>query len=273
MARHLKARRIIVYGLGLLLAACAPPPRVAVEERKTVNERLETEKIGGNHIRIAEPGDTLYGIAFANGLDVNKLAAWNGLSDTSKLKLGQRIRLTRPLNFVDQKIPQKLVVTKRTVPPAQATSETHSSVRVAANLPPFSPADSQASKLTQNNKLKWHWPTSGKVVTRFVKGSVLQGIDIEGKLGQPVLAAGSGEVVYVGNALKGYGNLVIIKHNAEFLSAYANNQEIFVAEGQQLAATAHIASLGRNKQQRDTLHFQIRKHGKPVNPLTYLPNY
>jgi lipoprotein NlpD len=108
------------------------------------------------------------------------------------------------------------------------------------------------------------------VIRRFSPSSTQQGIDILGTQGQAVTASAPGEVVYVGNSLKGYGNLVIIKHNDNFLSAYAHNQKIIVSEGQKISARQVIGSVGVNNRRESALHFQIRRKGKPVNPLSYL---
>jgi lipoprotein NlpD len=118
--------------------------------------------------------------------------------------------------------------------------------------------------------VNWSWPFDGKVIRRFTPSSTQQGIDILGKIGQAVMASAPGEVVYVGNSLKGYGNLVIIKHNDNFLSAYAHNQKIVVSEGQKVSHKHIIGSVGSNNRREKALHFQIRRKGKPVNPLSYL---
>lgn len=243
-----------------------------MEERQTIDQRLETEKIGGSHIRIVEPGDTLHGIAFANGLDVNALAAWNRLTDTSKLQVGQRVRLTRPINF-SARSPAgdsaQSTQTKAVVKPATVSTAKRS---VASTTGKQKSAGKPKSTAVRGTRPQWQWPASGQVIAGFSKNGGRQGIDIQGEAGQAVFAAGDGEVVYVGNGLKGYGNLVIIKHDDVYLSAYAHNQETFVQEGQKVAARFRIASIGRNKQQREALHFQIRKNGQPVNPLSYLPS-
>jgi lipoprotein NlpD len=130
----------------------------------------------------------------------------------------------------------------------------------------------QATSPAFTSKVIWTWPTKGRVVANFAPSAGRQGIDISGENGQAVLASSSGEVVYVGNGLKGYGNLVIVKHNEEYLSAYAHNKETFVREGQRINTGYRIASLGKNKLKSNVLHFQIRQHGKPVDPKKYLPN-
>ena len=111
----------------------------------------------------------------------------------------------------------------------------------------------------------------GKVTQKFAPKKGQQGIDLQGSLGQNIMTTGAGEVVYVGNGLKGYGNLIIIKHNQHYLSAYAHNQKIFVKEGETVKAHSKIATMGKDKNKITALHFQIRKEGIPVDPLKYLP--
>jgi len=276
------------FFIGLtLLAACAPPPQARVVERTTISAREEAEKIGGSLIRIVEPGDTLHAIAFVAGKDVNELAAWNDISDTAKLRVGQRIRMTKPLNFKPRPAvyakpgskPRTAIVAVETAPgaagqssalppspapstrvltPAEVTKKSSATVRAAAAL-------------SGNNSIRWAWPVNGAVVGRFALADGRQGVDIQAKAGQPVIATSAGEVVYVGNGLKGYGNLVIIKHSDTFLSAYAHNRETFVREGERVPTNHVIGSIGLDRQRRNALHFQIRKNGKPVNPLLYLP--
>ncbi len=252
---------------GLALAGCAPPRSVAVEERVTVTRAQETEKIGGAHIRIVQSGDTLYAIAFANGLDAQRLAAWNSIGVKDKLPVGKRLRLTRPVGFVE---PPKV---EKTPPqrPSRATT-------VVASPSPPKPVVKDVNRETQPSQTaankfngdRWRWPSSGKVVKNFDLKRGQQGVDIAGKLGQAVTAARTGEAVYVGSGLKGYGNLVILKHGDEFLSAYAHNLETFVNEGQMIEAGQRIATMGQIEQTA-ALHFQIRRHGEPVNPRNYLP--
>lgn len=136
--------------------------------------------------------------------------------------------------------------------------------------PPARPAnDSAASSV---GGIAWRWPNGGKVVGTYVAGDqTKQGVDIAGSAGDPVLASADGEVVYSGNGLLGYGELVIVKHNASFLSAYGHNRKRLVAEGDKVRAGQQIAEMGSSASSRDELHFEIRKNGKPVNPLDYLP--
>lgn len=247
--------------MSLFLLACTPPPKAIVVERHTISSRVETEKIGGAFIRIIEPGDTLYSIAFVNGLDVNKLAQWNGITDTSKLRVGQQLRLTKPLNFKAK--PQ--VKAKRKAKPKITQHQTKPTAKLDSKS---QSAPASASTVAT----AWRWPVTGTIIERYSIAQGQQGIAIKASKGKAVTSAKNGEVVYVGNGLKGYGNLVIIKHSEHFLSAYAHNQQTYVKEGQHVRAGQTIGSIGEDKKRRFALHFQIRKDGKPVNPLSYLPS-
>jgi lipoprotein NlpD len=122
-----------------------------------------------------------------------------------------------------------------------------------------------------DEKLDWVWPAKGKIVTGFSDTANLKGIDIAGMAGAPVLASAGGKVVYAGSGLRGYGKLVIVKHNGTFLTAYAHNREILVKEGQPVTRGQKIAEMGNTDADQVKLHFEIRRHGKPVDPIRYLP--
>ncbi|MCW5579408.1 MAG: peptidoglycan DD-metalloendopeptidase family protein, partial [Dokdonella sp.] len=139
---------------------------------------------------------------------------------------------------------------------------------------PSAPAPSTpaAAATATVGEVSWRWPAGGVLVGSFVAGDpTRQGIDLAGKAGDPVRAAAAGSVVYSGNGLVGYGELIIIKHNASFLSAYGHNRKRMVREGEQVQAGQVIAEMGSSSASRDSLHFEIRRNGKPVNPLDYLP--
>jgi lipoprotein NlpD len=142
---------------------------------------------------------------------------------------------------------------------AEARSETRSE----------SPATTPAPE--DDAKLNWLWPTEGKIITGFSDTENLKGIDIAGKTGQPIVAAAAGKVVYAGTGLRGYGKLIIVKHNNSFLSAYAHNKDILVKEGQQVTRGQKIAEMGNTDSDQVKLHFEIRRLGKPIDPLKYLP--
>jgi lipoprotein NlpD len=156
----------------------------------------------------------------------------------------------------------------RPVPPAERAAPAPS----VANAPAM-PAKPEAAHMPEidNDSLGWMWPTTGKVIAGFSESANLKGIDIAGKAGQPVVASAAGKVVYVGSGLRGYGKLVIVKHNTTFLSAYAHNREILVKEGQQVTKGQKIAEMGDSDSDQVKLHFEIRRLGKPVDPVKFLP--
>lgn len=194
-------------------------------------------------------GDTLYGIAWRHGLDHRDLAAWNGLGDGNLIHTGQTIRLSAPDGW------------KRKPRETRQASGTRSPGRPGSRVAQAAPAPSE-----------WTWPTDGRIVSTFGRGSLGgKGIDISGKLGQPVIASARGEVVYSGSGLIGYGKLIIIKHNETFLSAYGHNSELAVREGDRVTTGQRIAHMGEGPGKRPVLHFEIRLDGKPVDPMRYLP--
>ena len=145
--------------------------------------------------------------------------------------------------------------------------------KAPAEAVPIAPNTAKPESASSNvNGINWSWPSAGKIVGGFVGGDqTKQGIDIAGSAGDSVRAAADGEVVYSGNGLIGYGELIIVKHNASFLSAYGHNRKRLVAEGDKVHAGQQIAEMGSSGASRDALHFEIRKNGKPVNPAEYLP--
>ncbi|MEM8548332.1 MAG: peptidoglycan DD-metalloendopeptidase family protein [Pseudomonadota bacterium] len=182
-----------------------------------------------------QPGDTLYGIAARFGLDHKSVARWNGLSDASRIYPGQRLRLSAP--------------------PRAAK---------AASGPAPTPVQPVSG---------WRWPTTGKLVSGFDESAstARTGILVAGQIGQPVLAAAGGKVVYAGSGLKGYGKLIVIQHNDDVLSAYGHNASLLVSEGDSVRTGQKIATMGEAAAERPRLHFEIRERGQPVNPLRLLP--
>jgi lipoprotein NlpD len=170
-------------------------------------------------------------------------------------------------------------------PPASVAATAPSSPTAAPSAPATAPASANIAKATpptsrpessrvpeiDDARLDWAWPTSGKVIAGFSEGSNLKGIDIAGKAGQPVLASAAGRVVYAGAGLRGYGKLVIVKHNNTYLSAYAHNREILVKEGQQVSKGQKIGEMGDTDADQVKLHFEIRRLGKPIDPAKFLP--
>jgi lipoprotein NlpD len=154
-------------------------------------------------------------------------------------------------------------------PPIVARAEPPKAPSVADAKPAPPPAPEAGGG--DEDKVAWMWPANGKVVTGGSENPNLKGIDISGRAGQPVLASAAGKVVYAGTGIRGYGKLVIVKHNATWLSAYAHNREILVKEGQQVARGQQIAEMGNTDADQVMLHFEIRRHGTPVDPLKLLP--
>ena len=202
-----------------------------------------------------EEGDTMYSIAFRNQLDFRELAVWNDVGSDYLIHPGDLLRLSPPAGGEGG---AGSIRTAPMVPPGGAGPATPRPP-VTAPLPPPEVVA----------KLSWRWPTSGSVVKPFGDGG--KGVDIGGNLGQPVLAAAPGKVVYSGSALKGYGELIIIKHDDVHLSAYGYNRRRLVGEGVTVAAGQPIAELGVGPEQKPVLHFEIRRRGKPVDPSGYLP--
>jgi lipoprotein NlpD len=201
----------------------------------------------------AEKGDTLYGISRQYGVSVDRLAQLNQLKQPYVIKPGQTIFL-KPLKTSSQASTRK---TKPTSASPSGTSKTQPTASQSVSWP---------------RTVRWQRPANGKVVKKFNRWkNDAKGIDIAGKEGNAIVAAADGKVVYSGNGLISYGNLIIIKHNKTFLSAYAYNRKLLVAEGDMVKAGQRIAEMGHKDKQSPRLHFEIRKNGKPVDPLKYLP--
>jgi len=253
-----KAILIQVFFLAnvLLSSSCTYKPNYA-PVRKTQQKR-HTAAPG---YYIVKKGDTLYSIGFRYGYNYLDVAEWNNIDKPYNIDVGQKLKLFRPKT--SQSVPPKITqkAPKKRPPSQKPTKKRRNS--------------SQKNPILSNTKKKvlkftWQWPIRGKLVKTFSQ-SGNKGIDISGKIGQSVKAASDGKVVYSGNGLIGYGNLLIIKHNYLYLSAYANNRQVFVAEGQEIRKGQIIAEIGSGKNKQAALHFEIRKNGKSVNPLNYLP--
>ncbi len=203
-------------------------------------------------------GETLYSIAFRHGKDYKKIARWNNIRTPYTIYAGQRLKLT-PTQITSKTYQTKKKTTSSANTNKKKTSKSSASKKVTK----------AASKPIKHN---WNWPTKGVVIRTYsTRSGGNKGIDIAGKIGQPVFAASSGKVVYSGNGLASYGNLIIIKHSEQFISAYAHNKKLFVKEGGEVKRGEKIAELGKTGTSEAKLHFEIRYKGKPVDPIKYLP--
>jgi lipoprotein NlpD len=320
----------------LLLASCSSSPPAPVVNMSTTLES-STDAVAsrkaasaGATYRVVR-GDTLYAIAFRNGVDFRELAAWNGIEPPYRIYAGQDLRLGPPAGeqsstsvatappaparapvpaasgspsgpatqngkpaatgggmFEDVPATPPVPAEQTTSASAPASRSDSADVLAAPAVPAPPPAKetvteapvksvpppkaSDAGAVNGVGGFVWRWPGKGPLIGSFVAGDqTRQGIDIGGTAGDPVLAAADGEVVYSGNGLLGYGELIIVKHNASFLSAYGHNRKRLVQEGDRIKAGQQIAEMGSSASARDELHFEIRKNGKPVNPIDYLP--
>lgn len=257
--------------LASLLSACAGPSGgVPVDDRSRGSYRAD-QVTSGSHV--VQRGETLYQIAFRYGWDWKALAANNNLRQPFTIYPGQRISLnTRSSTGARPTPPTPKPVTK---PSGSAPVRT-----TPTPVPP--PVESTAQKQTVTKKpaptpapaalTGWQWPAQGPLIARFQSNASLnKGIDIAGQLGQPIFAAANGSVVYAGRGLIGYGDMIIIKHDDDFLSAYAHNSRLLVKEGEQVRVGQKIAEMGSSGTDRVKLHFEIRRRGQPVDPLGYLP--
>lgn len=215
------------------------------------------------HVTV-QKNETLYGIAQREGYSHHQLARWNHLRSPYALKPGQRLRLSPTTNSLGGQS-----TSVATVKPVTSPLRRSPQVNVIKHAPPVIASTSKKNLPVKVDR--WYWPVKGRVVKTYKANEPSRkGIGITGKLGQSVKAAAAGTVVYSGNGLINYGNLVIIKHSHSFLSAYAYNQSLLVKEGDTVKRGQSIAKMGK-LDLKPQLHFEIRRNGKPVNPLRYLP--
>jgi lipoprotein NlpD len=261
-------------------ATPAPVPAVPAQEPKQ-------DAVGTYTVR---KGDTLLRIALDHGQNYRDIVTWNNLADPDDIKVGQALRVsppdrvagvqTSPVPMPDSRSSQP----RKVVPPAPKRPEGSVADAVkpdarndkpeAASVGPVpAAAGSTGTTVTANDdeKLSWMWPANGRIVATFDEGKS-KGVDIAGKPGQQVMAAGAGKVMYAGSGIRGYGNLVIVKHSNTLLSAYAHNRAIVVKEGDTVSKGQVIAEMGDTDADSVKLHFEIRQQGKPVDPSRFLPS-
>ena len=241
------ARAVFILACGVLLHGCGPGAY-----------RWESSALPGNATHEVRRGDTLYSIAWRYGLDYREVARWNGIGAGYLIHPGQVLHLS-PQGAAPDAAPatrERIVAAPADTRPAPVA---------------VTPTEAAAAMPAMSDKA-WHWPAKGKLLARFGDAATGKGITIGGAVGDDILAAADGRVVYAGSGLIGYGKIIIVKHSEEFLSAYGHNDIIHVREGEQVRRGDRIASMGRGPGNEPLLHFEIRVNGQAVDPMKYLPS-
>lgn len=302
-------RLIAVFVPAMMLAGClSQQPAPTVDRAGTTASRstVAVQPVGPGYYTVKR-GDTLYRIALDNGQDHRDIATWNNIANPSAIKEGQVLRVVPPgaAEPADGVVTKPIatgsgVETRSLDQPAGTPVASSSSVKREPRVgkepysdeayarlnkqaeaakpveakpepkPEAAPSAPAPAVVAGPDDVAWMWPSAAKVTAQY-SDSGNKGLDFAGKAGDPVLAAGDGKVVYAGSGLRGFGELVIVKHNATYLSAYAHNRRILVKEGQQVTRGQRIAEMGNTDAESVKLHFEIRKQGKPVDPAGYLP--
>lgn len=317
--------RLVAFAMIAMLASCAAPRPAPVSDSRPATVIVETPvttkpadaapgatepaKVADSpRLHVVQRSETLYSIAFQNGLDYRELAAWNNIVNPAVIRVGDTLRLnapgatpaiatTSPLPQPGVPVATPLATTASTAPAPEGSPLANSAqmkVEPKAGRVPYSDAayaKMQADAGTMpvpaapgsiapaqpvptqpavgNDNIAWAWPVKGKVLSTYTE--ISKGIDIAGKRSAPVLAAAAGKVLHSGSAIRGYGRLIIIKHNDSWLSAYAHNEKLLVNEGDEIKKGQKIAEMGSSDTDSVKLHFEIRNKGKPVDPLKFLP--
>jgi len=243
--------RILLVFFILLLTACGGGQAVAPIGSYGQSSKAKVSQSKAPNVYKVRKGDTLYSISWRYGMDYKTLAKINNIRSPYKIFIGQKLRF------------------KTTRKSTQTTKKKTTTKKATTNK---TVKKKTISTRATNQSVAWRWPTKGKVISTYSKSAAgRKGINIAGKSGQQIVSAAAGKVVYSGNGLARYGNLLIIKHNDVYLSAYAHNKKLLVKDGQWVKAGQKIATLGRTGTQRDQLHFEIRRNGKPIDPMQFLP--
>ena len=292
---------LLTLTLGLLSACSSNLRQAPIIERSPVADAKKPadEPKDERYFYTVKRGDTLIGIALDYGQNHRDLAAWNNLANPNDIKVDQVLRVAPPDNVAGvQTSPIQMPPAEPKTPPVprkvtpKADKKPYSDAALADLKGDPKPAVKVVDKpdapdpvvarpaaalgagsvvtATADEKLSWMWPSDGKIIATFDEGKN-KGVDIAGRAGQNVMAAGAGKVMYAGSGIRGYGNLVIVKHSNNLLSAYAHNRSIVVKEGQSVDKGQVIAEMGDSDVDSVKLHFEIRQQGKPVDPSRFLP--
>ena len=260
---NLKWLSVLMLG-GVLVGCSGTSGKAPVVDRAHAGQQRQYNPVRQGQYRV-QGGDTLYSIAFRFGWDWKELAARNAIKAPYVIVPGQVIRFSggsQAATFAKAPTARKPLPAARTQP-----------VPISKAVTPITiVTQTRPTVAAITNQGKWLWPTNGALVGVYSSNTSLnKGIDIAGQLGQSIVATADGSVVYAGSGLRGYGEMVIIKHNDTFISAYGDNRRLLVNEGQQVKAGQHIAEMGSTGTDQVKVHFEIRRQGKPVDPLSYLP--
>ncbi len=281
--------------IATIMVGCASIANKPPASESAVEKKVRRSKEWRPDVYVIQKGDTLYSIAFNYGFGYRELAELNGIKNPNAISIGQAIRL-----FPDKAASSPIAGNKASEPvikdqpklvkyaysdsamalidkvqlakhPGSITTPTAPIVVAPVKKEEDKPkSDDYADDEIEEPALDWGMPTQGKLIAQFSESENRKGIDISGKLGQPVLASAAGKVVYSGSGLRGYGKLIIIKHNVTYLTAYAHNDKILVKEGQPVSRGQKIAAMGSTDSDRIKLHFEVRRFGKPVDPAKFL---
>jgi lipoprotein NlpD len=239
-------------------------------------------------MHVVKQGDTMFSIAKANGVTVRDLAAWNNIADPSSIRVGHQLRLTPPAGAavatpapavdeaapvaVPAPAPAPVVIKPIDIPPPAPYSDQAYAQMSKRPLPAEKSGEAPQTVLSPRTAgdVEWAWPVQGKVIADFNESSN-KGIAIAGKMGQRVLASAAGRVIFSGNGPRGLGQMVVVRHNATYLSVYAHNSKLLVKEGQPVTLGQAISEMGNSDADQVKLHFEIRVQGKPVDPIKFLP--
>ena len=268
--------RIFIIILYLFIVGCSsrhtPAPVVDANSQLPLSKKIKNSLKATEYI--VKKGETLYSISWRAGLDVRTIASVNKIPPPYQIFPGQKIFLSAKLAKASKNKPsreslpkQPQIVVKKPI----ASNKKQEYGEVTRGQKIVKKPSSEMGTFSQKVK-RWVWPVKGKVIAKFsTRKQGNKGIDIAGSRNDSVKAAADGRVVYAGDVLRGYGQLIIVKHNDDYLSAYAHNDHILVKEQQAVKAGQVIAKMGNTDAERVMLHFEVRFRGKPVNPLKYLP--
>lgn len=278
------SRAMLCVGLlCLVLAGCASrTTRAPVVDLNTSPAPAAPAATGATYV--VKPGDTLYGISRANGVDIESLKRWNNIADSNHLAVGQVLKLSAPSGGATAgaggaktapatpvKQPDTRIEPTPLPPPGEQPQQP---APPPAASPPAAPAPAPVEtpkppRAPDAGVINWGWPAQGQVIATFSNST--KGIDIGGNAGDPVVAAADGKVMYSGNGVRGLGNLIIVQHTNGFITAYAHNRALLVKSGAEVKKGAKIAEIGQTDAPSPRLHFEVRRQGTPVDPLQYLP--